>query len=113
MVNKSLAPFLAASVDCAADSFSEGADAAAWSSSTSAAGDALLGDEATRLLLVMKGDACEAACDISERRLTKRVGACWLLLLLLLLLADEDKKAEEEEGAELPKHLESGRAAGM
>jgi len=55
----------------------------------------------------MKGDACEAACDISERRLTKRVGASWLLLLL----ADEDNNAEE--GAESPKHLESGRAAGM
>ncbi len=109
MVNKSLAPFLAASVDCAADSFSEDADAAAWSSSTSAAGDALLGDEATKLLLAMKGEACEAACDILERRLTKRVGACWLLLLL----ADEDKKAEEEDRAESPKHLESGRAAGM
>jgi len=59
------------------------------------------------LLLAMKGDACEAACDISERRLTKRVGASWLLLLL----ADEDNNAEE--GAESPKHLESGRAAGM
>ena len=109
MVNKSFAPFLAASVDCAADSFSEGADAAALSSSSSEAGDALLGDEATRLLLAMKGDPCEAACDISERRLTKRVGACWLLLLS----ADEDKNAEEEEGAESQKHLVSGRAAGM
>ncbi len=105
MVNKSFAPFLAASVDWTADSVSEGADVAASSSSTSVADDALLGAEATRLLLAMKGDACEAACDISERRLTKRVGASWLLL------ADEDNNAEE--GAESPKHLESGRAAGM
>jgi len=104
-VNKSFAPFLAASVDWTADSVSEGADVAASSSSTSVADDALLGAEATRLLLAMKGDACEAACDISERRLTKRVGASWLLL------ADEDNNAEE--GAESPKHLESGRAAGM
>ncbi len=110
MVNKSFAPFLAASVDWTADSVSEGADAAASPSSTSEAGGALLGDEATRLLLAMKGEPCEAACDISERRLTKRVGACWLLPLLL---ADEDNNAEEEEGAESPKHLESGRAAGM
>ncbi len=108
-MNKSFAPFLAASVDWTADSVSEGADVAASSSSTSVADDALLGAEATRLLLAMKGDACEAACDISERRLTKRVGACWLLLLS----ADEDKNAEEEEGAESPKHLASGRAAGM
>jgi len=105
VVNKSFAPFLAASVDWTADSVSEGADVAASSSSTSVADDALLGAEATRLLLAMKGDACEAACDISERRLTKRVGASWLLL------ADEDNNAEE--GAESPKHLESGRAAGM
>ncbi len=104
----SLAPFLAASVDWTSDSVSEGADAAALSSSTSEAGDALPGAEATRLLLAMKGEPCEAVCDISERRLTKRVGACWLLLLLL---ADEDNSAGE--GAESPKHLESGRAAGM
>ena len=111
MVNKSLAPFLAASVDWTADSFSEGADAAASLSSTSLAAGALLGDAATTLLLIMKGEPCDAACDISERRLTKRVGACWLLLLLLL--ADEDSSAGEGAGAEWPKHCESGRGAGM